>query len=109
MNTSDRINNSEETWAFLKKFSLGQTPVNPQQTYSVTHDKISASYSSGTVRLQGVRENCRVKVIDTRGRLVAAAEAASRQFEFKNRPAGVYMLLLDENGKRFTTLRLLIP
>ena len=108
MNTNDRINNSEETWAFLKKFSLSQTAVIEQKTSTYSRVFVSASYSSGTVRLQGVRENCRVKVIDTRGRLVAAAEAAQRQFEFKNQPGGVYMLLLNENDKRFT-LRLLIP
>jgi poly(3-hydroxybutyrate) depolymerase len=108
MNTSDRINNSEETWSFLKKFTLkGNTGIS-QNVVPAFHDRISASYMSGIVRLQGTGEKCRVRVIDTRGRLVVTTVTAQRQFSFKNQPGGVYILLLNEYDKRFT-LRLLIP
>ena len=108
MNTSDRINNSEETWAFLKKFSLnGNTGISRNAMTAVRY-AVSSSYSSGTIRLQGAGEKCKVKVIDTRGRLVATAEAAQRQFTFKNHPGGVYLLQLNEDDSHYT-LRLVIP
>lgn len=108
MNTNDRINNSEETWAFLKKFSLKSTSVAPVKTFAAVRDRISLSYSWGTVRLQGAGENCGVRVFDTRGRLVASAAAAQGSFDFKDKPSGVYMVML--NGKEGPVpLRMVIP
>jgi len=108
MNTSDRINNSEETWAFLKKFSLqGATGIH-QPAMSVSPASFSATFCSGIVRLQGVGEKILVKVIDTRGKLVATAVAAQRRFAFKNQQAGVYMVLVNENESQ-VALRLVIP
>ncbi len=95
MNTSDRINNSEETWAFLKKFSLSSSAVIPRQTFPVASDHISASYSSGIVRLTGVKEKCKVRVFDINGRLVAAAAVTHGQFAFTDKPSGVYMAMVN--------------
>ncbi|HEX2955276.1 MAG TPA: PHB depolymerase family esterase [Chitinispirillaceae bacterium] len=103
MKTSDRINNSEETWAFLKKFSIkdGETVVHPQM-FSTTADVISAIYSSGSVHFQGIRDQSPVQVIDTKGRLVAKATVNQSQIALKDRSHGMYMLQIINGSKRET-------
>jgi poly(3-hydroxybutyrate) depolymerase len=108
MNTSDRINNSEETWAFLKKFTMTQTVVTHRQTMTPRRDGITVSYASGIIRLDGAGENYRVKVIDTRGRLVSGIAMAENQIVFKNKPNGVYVVMASGNNK-FVALRIMIP
>lgn len=107
MNTNDRINNSEETWAFLKKFSLKTTSVDKKPLYLVTAN-ISASYSSGVVQLQGIKDKCPVRVVDIKGRLVTSTLVTQNQFTFKDGASGIYVLLLDVNN-RPEALRLAIP
>jgi polyhydroxybutyrate depolymerase len=108
MNTNDRINNSEETWAFLKKFSLkdGETVVN-EQINSKAADDISATYSSGIVHLSGIKEKSPVKVIDTKGRLVVKTIVNQSQVVFKDRSYGIYMLQIN-NGNRPVTMKIVI-
>jgi hypothetical protein len=108
MNTNDRINNSEETWSFLKNFSLKSTTAVHKQIFSLAPDCISAFYCSGIVRLQGTGENGLVRVVDTKGRLVAIATANQHQFAFKNKPSGIYMVQMNGND-RAVSLRLVIP
>jgi poly(3-hydroxybutyrate) depolymerase len=108
MNTSDRINNSEETWAFLKKFTLKSATDIQLKTFPVAQNSISVSYSSGIVRLQGTEENCRVRVFDTRGGCISIAAITQRQFDFKNKPGGVYVVKVSGNDKLFT-VRMVVP
>ena len=108
MNTSDRINNSEETWAFLKKFSLTQTAVLPGHTITSPHDGITISYSSGNIHFKGVKEKCQVRVVDTRGRLVSSAAVSQRQIVFNNKPSGVYVVMVSGNN-RSVALKMMIP
>ena len=108
MNTSDRINNSEETWAFLKKFTLTQTAVTPRQTMTPRRDGITISYSSGIIRLKGAGEKCPVSVFDTRGRLVSSITMAEHQIVFKNRPTGVYVVMVNE-ARRPVVRTIIIP
>jgi poly(3-hydroxybutyrate) depolymerase len=108
MNTSDRINNSEETWAFLKKFSIKRATDISQQQFIMTRDCLSASYSSGIVRLQGIGENCQVRVVDTKGRFISIAAVTQREFAFKDKPSGVYALMVSGN-ERTVALRIVIP
>lgn len=107
MNTNDRINNSEETWAFLKKFSLKTTSVE-QRPVNLAPMNISASYSSGIVQVQGVKDNCPVRVLDIKGRLVTSTFVSQNQFTFKNGVSGIYVLLIDVNN-RVEALRIAIP
>lgn len=109
MNTSDRINNSEETWAFLKKFSIpDESPVVRSAGAEVQRSPVSASYHAGTVQLRGVREAASVRVIDTEGRLVASVPAAGDRFSFPNKPGGVYLLqIMGKSGS--VARRLLVP
>jgi poly(3-hydroxybutyrate) depolymerase len=102
------VNTSEETWAFLKNFSLKGTTDVSRQTVSMARDRISASYCSGIVRLQGIGEKCMVRVIDTKGRLVASAAALKRQFAFKDKPSGVYAVMVSGNEMP-VTLRMVVP
>ena len=102
MNTSDRINNSEETWAFLKKFTLKSATDIQLKTFPVAQNRISVSYSSGIVRLQGAEENCRVRVFDTKGGCISIAAITQRQFDFKNKPGGVYVVKVSGSNKLFT-------
>jgi hypothetical protein len=107
MNTSDRINNSEETWAFLKKFTLEGSTAVQRRVFTMKNEDISASYSSGSVRLRGVGEQSPIRVIDSRGRLVASGTVVQQRFTLKDRPAGFYMISV--NGETGTaTLPLII-
>lgn len=111
MDTSTKVNTSEEVWAFFKKFSLkGNTTDISQKTFSVANESISASYSSGIVRLQGqgIWEKSLVRVIDTKGRLVASVNTVQNQFAFKNKSSGIYMIMLRGNSKP-ATLKMVIP
>jgi poly(3-hydroxybutyrate) depolymerase len=102
------LNQAEETWAFCKQYSLsGSTAAHPR-TVARTRGPFSVSYSSGTVRLHGAEEKCRVTVIDTKGRTVAAATTAQRRFAFKNKPGGAYVVMVAENN-RSTAVRMVIP
>jgi hypothetical protein len=108
MNTTTKVNNSEEVWAFFKKFSLNGTAVIPRKTSTVTRDDISVSYSTGIIRLQGAGEKCHVRVIDTKGRVVTAAIAAQRQIAFNDKPGGVYLVLVSVKNRR-VPVRIVVP
>jgi poly(hydroxyalkanoate) depolymerase family esterase len=103
-----RLNQAEEVWAFCKQFSLASSTAVRQQTCSAVRQPIAASYSSGTIHLQGIGEKCRVQVIDTRGRLVAAATAVKNQIAFKDKPGGVYVVMA-EGSDRPAAIRMVIP
>lgn len=108
MNTNDRINNSEETWSFLKKFTLKGSAAVHKGVFSMKHEDVTASYSSGSLHLRGAGEQSLVRVIDTRGRLVASGAVVQQQFALKNLQAGFYMVSI--NGLTgTTTLPLVIP
>lgn len=107
MNTNDRINNSDETWAFLKKFSLPPTTVDIKRSYTKLSN-ISASYGSGVVQIKGVMDGCQVRVFDIKGRNVTTALVNKNQFAFKDEASGIYMLLVNVNN-RPEALRFAIP
>jgi poly(3-hydroxybutyrate) depolymerase len=99
MNTSDRINNSEETWAFLKKFSMTQTGITTL-IVPAPNNVVTISYTSGMVHLQGTAgEKCRVRVLDTKGRMVAAATAVHNRLAFYDKPSGVYAVMVSGNSR----------
>jgi poly(hydroxyalkanoate) depolymerase family esterase len=92
IDTKTKISNSDEIWAFFKKFSLNSTATHPRAAPVGAANRLTASYSGGMVRLLGVEDNCRVRVIDTKGSLLAAGFATGHAFAFKNRPGGVYFI-----------------
>lgn len=106
---ANRLNQAEEVWAFFKQFTLnGPATGVHQQTFTLAREPVSISYFSGIVRLQGAGEKCLVQVFDTKGRMVAAATAIQRQFDFKDKPNGVYAVTVSENN-RHVALRMVIP
>jgi poly(3-hydroxybutyrate) depolymerase len=106
---ASRLNQSDEVWAFFKQFSLNTATAITQQKFSLAHEPIAISYSSGIVRLQGTGEKSVVRVIDTKGREVAAAIATQGQFAFKDKPtSGVYMVLVSGTAGAFA-LRMVVP
>jgi poly(3-hydroxybutyrate) depolymerase len=108
MNTGDRVNNSEETWEFLKKFTLENiTPVAKLPIHQ-QDGGFSVSYSNGIVRLQGVSERCPVRVLDTKGRVVMTTTTLRQQFHFANKPFGIYMVVADEKSTKTVVRRLII-
>jgi polyhydroxybutyrate depolymerase len=108
MNTNDRINNSEETWAFLKKFSLPDETGVRQVAVFAPAGAVSATYRAGMVHLQGADKAASVRVIDTEGRLIASTTANGERFSFSNKPSGVYLVQIE--GTRGTVAgRLLVP
>jgi poly(3-hydroxybutyrate) depolymerase len=101
-------NQAEEVWSFFKQYSLtGTTDAGKQMpTVAVAHESASASYSSGIVYLRGVGENIRVRIMDTKGRLVASA--AQGQFAFTNKPSGVYVVMVS-GSNRSNALKMILP
>ena len=108
MNTSTKINNSEEVWSFFKKFTLSGVTAVPRPAVAAGHGSISASYANGMVRLLGAGDEAEVRVLDHRGSLVARGVARQGRFAFKDRPAGVYQVLVGGAGAG-TALSLVIP
>jgi poly(3-hydroxybutyrate) depolymerase len=102
-------NQAEEVWAFFKRFTLNNTSAIRKQAPSMARESISASYSSGIVHLHGAGEKSRVRVIDTKGRLVTGAAAVQRQFAFKDKPSGVYVVMMSGNNNRPCALRIIVP
>jgi polyhydroxybutyrate depolymerase len=99
MNTATKVNNSEEVWAFFKQFSLNGATAVHRQTITARSGCISAFYRSGVVRLQGVGEKCMVRVVDTKGRPVAAAAAVRGQIAFNDKSRGVYVVVVSGNDR----------
>jgi poly(3-hydroxybutyrate) depolymerase len=108
MNTSDRINNSEETWAFLKKFTLQKSTDLRLQKESIIPDAVTLSYGNGIVWVQGLEKNCKVTVFDTRGRFIQNTVTMQNMFDFKGRSSGVYMVRVTQNN-RPVALRIAVP
>lgn len=92
MNTNDRINNSEETWAFLKKFSLKDGTSVLYSQLLASSGNVSAFYSSGTIHFQGLKEHSQLQLIDTKGRLTVNAYVNQSQVVLKDRIQGMYIL-----------------
>ena len=55
-------NQAEEVWAFFKQFSLNGSTAVRREMFAAKRESISASYSSGTVRILGAKEKSRVRV-----------------------------------------------
>jgi len=108
MNTSDRINNSEETWAFLKRFSLESTTQVRHQKAGVKHDACSLLHGNGCIRIQGVKENTRVRVFDNMGRYISSAVIERQQIDFKNKSSGIYIVNMV-NINESIAFRVMVP
>lgn len=104
-----KLNQAEEVWAFFKQFTLknNNTPVN-RYVNVVNHEQVSASYNSGVIRMQGIKDNTLLKITDTRGRLITSGLVTQNQFAFKNHSSGMYMVTAGDNHE-LSMLRILVP
>lgn len=82
---------ADEVWAFFKRFSLEKpTIVHPREPEPPP--SLSASYSDGFIRLDGLGEVSRVTVTDTRGKVVSVMIGRQPWIAFRNKPRGVYVV-----------------
>lgn len=105
-NTSTKVNNAEEVWAFFKKFSLnrGTASASPPSA----HLPLSASWSAGILHLDGLDESCPVRVLDTRGSLAASFRATGGRAAFPLPRRGVHVVEAGE-GRELRTIRVVVP
>jgi hypothetical protein len=92
----------------MKKFSLDGSTAAERRTLAPLRENISATWKAGTVRLTGVEENSRVRVLDITGRVVLAAPLSNHQFTFAGRPGGVYLVAAGTE-KRTVAVRIALP
>jgi hypothetical protein len=95
-NTNNRINISEKTWAFLKRFSLkdGVSVLYPQRISSGV-ETVSFSYSAGIIHFKGISEQSHVQVVDTKGRIIANKTVNQSQIDSKVKVQGLYLLRIN--------------
>lgn len=91
-NTATKVDNAEEVWAFLKKFTLTRTGGVGVGLRSSADRPLAAFYRSGTVFLEGVDKTSRIGIFDSRGALHASGMATEGMFPFHAQPGTVYLL-----------------
>ncbi len=102
------LNQADEVWAFFKPYSLtGSTEIRPEKLGGA-REAISVSYAAGIVRLNGIGDDARVQVTDTKGRLVATAATTQNQFAFTNIPSGLYVVTVKGSDKSVSR-KILVP
>lgn len=106
--STTNINQAEETWAFFKQFSLKSSTSAHKMIQTPAQQPVSASYVSGVIHLQGIKDKTRIQVVDTRGRLVTTAVAANQKVTVDNMPGGMYMLLMKVNTKP-VSIKFVVP
>jgi polyhydroxybutyrate depolymerase len=107
MNTTTKVNNSEEVWSFFKKFTLGGTTALPRQ--AAARPQYRAFYAAGMVRVSGAEKTASVRILDQQGRLVAEAPAGRGDIDFRGKPAGVYRVLVGGGNGALGALKLVVP
>jgi poly(3-hydroxybutyrate) depolymerase len=96
MNTSTKVNNSEEVWGFFKRFSLNRTTGNNFQSYELTRKPLSVVYRAGIIHLEGTRLENWIQITDAAGRSVCTAVTKNGQIAFKRDP-GIYFIKVRNN------------
>jgi poly(3-hydroxybutyrate) depolymerase len=107
MDVSTKVNNSEEVWAFFKKFSLKGTTGNVLHSYELTRKAFSAMYRSGVIHLEGAGVENWIQITDAAGRSVYTTVTKNDQVAFKRNP-GIYFLRV-RNTEGFNTVKLVVP
>lgn len=72
MNTQTKVNNSEEVWAFFKRFSLPSSSAIASRSPTSKAHGLSASYAQGFFVLRVAGEKDKVQVLDPQGRTIAS-------------------------------------
>lgn len=90
---------ADEVWAFFKQFSLAQATRAQSVVIAPSLPPFSMSYSEGFLRLEGLEEQSRVTVTDTRGRVVAAATGKQPALAIGGESRGVYVVTVVGRAK----------
>jgi poly(hydroxyalkanoate) depolymerase family esterase len=96
MNTTTKVNNSEEVWGFFKRFSLNRTTGNNFQSYELTRKPLSVVYRAGVIHLEGTSSENWIQITDAAGRSICTAVTKNGQIAFKRDP-GIYFLKVRNN------------
>jgi poly(3-hydroxybutyrate) depolymerase len=99
---------ADEVWEFFKQFSLAPATRTRLDPIAASRPSIYMSYSEGFIRLEGLEEESRVTVTDTRGRVVAVASGKQPALALGDKPGGVYVITVVGSAKAFTR-RFAIP
>jgi poly(3-hydroxybutyrate) depolymerase len=100
-------NHADEVWAFFKKYTLEATTEISIPKPARFGADLSITYASGMIRLAGLREDARIRVTDTRGRVVASAVAA-REVALPGQSHGVYVVTVGDRGNSVAR-KVLVP
>jgi poly(3-hydroxybutyrate) depolymerase len=98
MDTRTKVNNSEEVWAFFRKFSLSGTTALPRSVSPASERTGTVAFAQGMLRWDGIGSGAHLRVLDPGGRLIAEAPAGRGQLPFQGRPAGVYHVVAEGAG-----------
>jgi poly(3-hydroxybutyrate) depolymerase len=99
MNTSDRINNSEETWAFLKKFTMQKITEIQIKNISVTDNDLTLSNNNRTLCINNLKTNCNVEMYDTRGRCIKKSVLKQNLVDIEGKSGGIYIVKIIEKDR----------
>ncbi len=107
--SSRNLNQAEEAWKFFEQFSLStDTQTRYQNTAPTDSKPISAFFALGIIRLKGVGDQSWARVTDTKGQLVSTNVVSQGQFIFKDKPSGVYLVMVN-NIAPSRALRVVVP
>lgn len=95
MDTTTKVNTTEEVWAFFKRFTLDGTSSVSEGTGSATGNVIAAHYAAGRVRLDGFAGDATVEILDARGTSRARVPVIGGEFEFRQAPRGLYLAVVS--------------
>ncbi|MEO7424103.1 MAG: PHB depolymerase family esterase [Fibrobacteria bacterium] len=90
--STNNLNQADEVWNFFKQYSLTGTTAVHEQNIVLGRVSFSLDYSAGMLRLGGIGEEARVRITDTKGRLIANSAASRREFDLQGQPGGIYLV-----------------
>ena len=82
---------------------MGKTAAAHGTTAPVTFDNFTVTYSSGVIYLYGINNLSKMRVLDTKGKVVAMADGGQSSILFSNKSRGVYIVDASVKDKSFSS------
>jgi polyhydroxybutyrate depolymerase len=108
MDTRTKVNNSEEVWAFFKRFSLQGPTAIPRRPGPAAAEGIRAGLVPGGIALHGIAAGSRISVYDIRGNRIPLESAGKGEASFRAEAGGVYSVRGGHAG-RDQVLKVVMP
>ncbi len=89
------VNQADEAWAFFQQFTLTDSASTSIKA-ATGKNFLSAFYSSGTIYLNQDLQSARVRILDSRGKILEERKAVTKNFKFSPNSQGIYMLWVNE-------------